>query len=57
MPTDKPKILLVLDNELFKQIDDFRFDNRIKSQSEAVRIILKAGLKSIKAKPPKKSKS
>jgi hypothetical protein len=57
MPTDKPKILLVLDNELFKQIDDFRFDNRIKSQSEAVRIILKEGLKVIKAKTPKKAKS
>jgi hypothetical protein len=57
MPTDKPKILLVLDDDLFKAIDNFRFDNRIESRSEAVRIILKEGLKAIKAKPPKKAKS
>ena len=29
MPSSKPKILLIVDDELLKRIDDFRFENRI----------------------------
>ena len=51
MPSKKPQILLVVEEELLEQIDDFRFDNRIGSRSEAVRQLIKAGLKK---KLPKK---
>lgn len=55
MPSDKPKILFVMDKELLNQIDDFRFDNRINSRSEAVRQLIEAGLKvSAKSKAKKK---
>ena len=57
MPTDKPKILLVIDDDLFKEIDDFRFDNRMSSRSEAVRLLIKEGLKALKSTPTKKPKS
>jgi len=53
MPSRKPQILLVVEEELLKQIDDYRFDNRIGSRSEAVRQLIKSGLK---AKSPKKKK-
>jgi metal-responsive CopG/Arc/MetJ family transcriptional regulator len=57
MPSEKPKILFVVDDDLFKEIDDFRFEHRINSRSEAVRRLVIEGLKNVKAKPTKKSKS
>ena len=54
MPSDKPKILFVMENELLKRIDDFRFDNRINSRSEAVRRLIESGLESVKPKAKKK---
>lgn len=51
MPTEKPKILITVDNDLFKEIEDFRFDNRVQTRSEAVRILVKEGLKRLKEKP------
>jgi metal-responsive CopG/Arc/MetJ family transcriptional regulator len=45
MPTKKPQILLTLPEELFKKIEDYRFDNRIGSRSEAVRQLIEKGLK------------
>jgi metal-responsive CopG/Arc/MetJ family transcriptional regulator len=53
MPSDKPKILFVMDKELLKRIDDFRFDNRINSRSEAVRQLIESGLESEKPKNKK----
>ena len=32
MPTEKPKIIFVADNELLDRLDDFRFENRINSR-------------------------
>jgi hypothetical protein len=40
MPTDKPKIIFVTDEKLMKRLDDFRFDNRINTRSEAIRRLL-----------------
>jgi metal-responsive CopG/Arc/MetJ family transcriptional regulator len=45
MPTDKPKIILVIEEALIKRIDDFRFENRINSRSEAIRRLLEEALK------------
>ena len=45
MPSDKPQILFVLDNDLLNQIEDFRYENRIPSRSEAVRKLIEEGLK------------
>lgn len=45
MPTEKPKILFVADNNLVERIDDFRFDNRINSRSEAIRRLIEEALK------------
>ncbi len=45
MPTEKPKIILVMEDDLLRRIDDFRFENRINSRSEAVRRLIEEGLK------------
>ncbi|MGA3209198.1 MAG: hypothetical protein ABSE05_15425 [Syntrophales bacterium] len=53
MPTEKPKIILVMENDLLSRIDDFRFENRINSRSEAVRKLIEEGLKKSEKKPKK----
>jgi metal-responsive CopG/Arc/MetJ family transcriptional regulator len=55
MPTEKPKIILVMEDNLLKRIDDFRFDNRINSRSEAIRRLLEEALEKY-AKPQIKKK-
>lgn len=52
MPTEKPKIIFVADNELIERLDDYRYENRIPSRSEAIRRLLDEALK----KNDKKSK-
>jgi metal-responsive CopG/Arc/MetJ family transcriptional regulator len=45
MPTEKPIITVAVDPELLERINDFRFDNRIETKSEAIRILIEKGLK------------
>jgi metal-responsive CopG/Arc/MetJ family transcriptional regulator len=54
MPTDKQKILITLNDLLLTRIDDFRFENRINSRSEAIRQLLEEALSAQKSKPKKK---
>lgn len=44
MPSEKPKILFVIDKELLEKLRDYRFENRINSMSEAIRQLLEIGL-------------
>jgi metal-responsive CopG/Arc/MetJ family transcriptional regulator len=53
MPTEKPKILITLEDSLLTRIDDFRYDSRIPSRSEAIRRLIEEGLKNYKPKPEK----
>jgi metal-responsive CopG/Arc/MetJ family transcriptional regulator len=55
MPTEKPKILITLEDDLLTRIDDFRFGNRINSRSEAIRRLIEEGLKV--TEPPKSKPS
>ena len=45
MPTKKPILTFVADEGLLKRISDFRFENRIETKSEAIRILVEEGLK------------
>ena len=40
MATDKPRVLLTFDENFLERIDDFRFENRIASRSEAIRRLI-----------------
>jgi len=50
MPTKKPRTVLILEDDLLKQIDDFRYDQRIPARSEAIRRLLKEALKKYEKK-------
>jgi len=52
MSPAKHKILLLLEDDLLKRVDDFRFENRINSRSEALRQLIEKGLDS--SSPKKK---
>jgi hypothetical protein len=47
MPTKKPILTFAVDEEFLKRISDFRFENRIETKSEAIRILVEEGLKKL----------
>lgn len=54
MPTNKPQYCITVDEELLKQIDDFRFENRFNSRSKATVKLICLGLATIKQQEDKK---
>lgn len=48
MPTQKPRYTIIVDDELLKQIDDFRFENRYPSRSAATLDLIRLGMKELK---------
>lgn len=44
MTTNKPKVLLILDEAMLTRIEDFRYENRIPSRNEALRRLLSRAL-------------
>jgi len=52
MPTNKPVVAIILDEETIKRIEDFQFNNRFRNRSSAVVYILRAGMKALAADHP-----
>ncbi len=50
MPTEKPRYTVIVDEELLKKIDDFRFENRYPSRSAATLELIRLGMESLKKK-------
>lgn len=48
MATDKPRYTVSVDEELFKKIEDFRFENRYQTRSEATVELIRLGLEALK---------
>ncbi len=49
---DKKEILTIsIDKELIADIDDYRFENRISSRSETIRLLIKKALKKYEKQP------
>ncbi len=61
MPTEKPRYSITVDDEMLKEIDDFRFNNRYNSRSQATLEIIRLGLQVLrereKAKMTQENKS
>lgn len=55
MPTEKPRFTVIVDEELLKQIDDFRFENRYPSRSAATLELIRLGIQQIKKEKNKKN--
>lgn len=57
MPTKKDVLCFPADADLLKRIDDYRYENRIPSRSEAMRRLIEEGLRAQEktdSKPKKK---
>ena len=52
MATTKPFTTIIFDEEMFKRIDDFRFNNRFSSRSQAVLYLIRAGMDALKEEYP-----
>ena len=57
MPTEKPRYTVIVDEELLKQIDDFRFENRFPSRSAATLELIRRGIKQFEAERSEQSGS
>ena len=53
MATDKPRILLTVEEDLLERIDDYRYENRIPARSEAIRRLIEEALKQYEKKSKK----
>lgn len=53
MPTEKPRYSITVDEELLKQIDDFRFENRYPSRSAATLELIRLGIEHLEGNPQK----
>lgn len=48
MATNKMRYTVSVDNDLFQQIEDFRFERRFQTRSEATVELIRLGLDSLK---------
>ena len=46
-PNAKPTITITLNEELIKRIEDYQFENRIKSRSQAITELILKGMSSL----------
>lgn len=53
MPTEKPRYSITVDEELLKQIDNFRFENRYPSRSAATLELIRLGIEHLEGNPQK----
>ena len=48
MATDKPRYSITLDEELFKEVEDFRFERRYQTRNQVTVELIRLGLAEIK---------
>ena len=53
MPTEKPILTFAVDEKLLERLNDFRFENRIETRSEAIRMLVESALKDYEKKKKK----
>ena len=57
MATERPRYTVSVDKDLFEKIENFRFENRFQSRSEATVELIRLGIESLekeKGAPPEK---
>ena len=47
-PTEKPRYTIIVDDDLLRQIDDFRFENRFPSRSAATLDLIRRGIEQLR---------
>ncbi len=49
MATKRPRYMISVDNKMFEAIEDFRFEHRFQTRSEATAELIRLGLAAIEA--------
>lgn len=49
MATDKPRYSITLDDEMFREVEDFRFENRYQTRNKATIELIRLGLEVIRS--------
>jgi hypothetical protein len=57
MPTEKPRFTITMDESLFNQIEEFKFNGRYKNQTKAVLALIEKGLSDYEIANEKESPS
>ena len=57
MPTEKPRFTVIVDDDMFQAIEDFRFENRYPSRSAAALELIRLGIEQIKKEQAEKTRS
>ena len=56
MSTEKPRYSITVDEEMLKEIEDFRFNNRFPNRNQATIELIRLGLEKIKETQSNQSK-
>ncbi|MPN22544.1 hypothetical protein SDC9_169927 [bioreactor metagenome] len=48
MTTKRPRYTVSVDNEIFQKIEDFRFEHRFQTRSEATVALIRMGIEALK---------
>ena len=48
MPTEKPRVTITVTEEQLKEIEDYRYGNKMKNQTQAILSLVRAGLDELK---------
>ncbi len=56
MATDRARYTVSVDNDMFKKIEDFRFENRYQTRSEATVELIRLGLEAIEKQKKEEKK-
>lgn len=57
MATERPRYTVSVNTEMFKEIENFRFENRYQTRSEATVELIRRGLESLKKEQENKEKT
>lgn len=49
MATNRPRYMISVDEQMFQEIEDFRFENRYQTRSEATSALIRIGLDALSA--------
>ena len=57
MATDRPRYTVSVDAKMFQQIEDFRFEHRFQTRSEATVELIRLGLEALEKKRAAQAKA
>lgn len=56
MATDRPRYTVSVDDDMFKEIEDFRFEHRFNTRAAATVELIRLGLEALKKQEQKEEK-